>query len=71
LLKRTSYVAPHYAVFSSLPPLPSYVQIISSAPCSQTPPIYVLSLMLVNKLHTHNKQQVKLWLRIFYCFKIL
>jgi hypothetical protein len=35
-----SYKAPHYAVFSSLPPLPpSWVQIFPPppAPCSQTP----------------------------------
>jgi hypothetical protein len=37
LVKCTSYVATHYAVFSSLLPLPPfYVQIFPSAPCSQT-----------------------------------
>jgi hypothetical protein len=37
LVKCTSYEVPHYAVFSSLLPLPPIcVQILSSAPCSQT-----------------------------------
>jgi hypothetical protein len=41
LANRTSYEAPHYAVFTSLLPLPpSQLKIFSSAPCSQTPPIF-------------------------------
>jgi hypothetical protein len=36
-MKRTSYEAPPYAAFSSLPPIsPSYVQLFPSAPCSQS-----------------------------------
>jgi hypothetical protein len=38
LVKRTSYEAPHYAVFCSFPPLPpSYLQIFFSASWSQPP----------------------------------
>jgi len=38
MMKRTSYEAPHYAVFSSLTPHPPFqFQIFSSAPCSQHP----------------------------------
>jgi len=45
LVKSTSYEAPYYAVFSIFLPLPpSYVQIFSSAPCSQTSSICVLPL---------------------------
>jgi len=41
----TSYEAPHYAVFFSLPPiLPPLVQIFTSAPCSQMSSICVLPL---------------------------
>jgi len=57
LVRCTSYEAPHYAVFSSLPPLPpSEVQMFSSAPCSQTPPICVPSLLWQAKFHTHTKK---------------
>jgi len=36
-VKRASYEAPHYADFSSFPPVPpSWVKIFPSAPCSQT-----------------------------------
>jgi len=60
-MKRTSYEAPHYAVFSSFPPLPpSYVHIFTSAHCSETPSNYVLPLMSKTKFHAHTKQQVKL-----------
>jgi len=31
-MKRTSYEAPHYAVFSSLPPLPPYLDETFSSP---------------------------------------
>jgi hypothetical protein len=54
-----NYEAPH-EIFSSLPPLPPpYIQIFSSAPCSQIPSIYVPPLMWQAWFwfHTHTKQQ--------------
>ena len=46
LVRRTNYEAPHYAVFSSFLLLPaSYVQMPSSAPCSQKPSVFVLPLL--------------------------
>jgi hypothetical protein len=54
----TSYEAPHYAVFSNLPSLhPSWVQIFSSAPCSQTPSVYVLPL--INISHYQSKPRLQ------------
>jgi hypothetical protein len=42
----TSYEAPRYSVFSNLLSLhPTLVQIFSPAPCSQTPPVCVTSLI--------------------------
>jgi hypothetical protein len=42
----TSYKAPNYAAFSNLLSLHRFlVQIFSSAPCSQTPAVYVTPLM--------------------------
>jgi hypothetical protein len=39
--------SPRYAIFSILPsPHPSSVQISSSAPCSQTPSVYIPPLIL-------------------------
>jgi hypothetical protein len=60
LVKNTSYEAPHYAVFSNLPSLHlSPIQIFSSAPCSQTPSVYILPLMSETKFHTYTKLQEK------------
>jgi len=57
-VKRTISEDPHYAVFSILPPLPvSLVQIFSSAPCSQTPLIYVLPLTRETNFHTHKNNR--------------
>jgi hypothetical protein len=40
-VRSTNHEAPHYEVFSTpLLPSPSYVQILSSTPCSQTPSAY-------------------------------
>jgi hypothetical protein len=51
-VKRTSYEAPYYAVFSNLLSLHlSLIQIFSSAPCSQTPPVCVPPLMTEPKIH--------------------
>jgi len=53
-VKLTSYEAPHYAVFSSLPSLPpSYVKIYSSTPCSQTLSVYVLPLVRQGVSHPY------------------
>jgi hypothetical protein len=61
LANNTSYEPPHYAVFSNLPSLHiSSVQTFSSTPCSQTPSIYVLSLMSEIKFHTSIEPQAKL-----------
>jgi hypothetical protein len=46
LARSINYEAPHYAIFSNLLSCHlSSVQIFSSAPCSQTPSVYVPSLM--------------------------
>jgi hypothetical protein len=60
LAKSTSYGAPHYAVFSNLPSLHlSSVQIFSSAPCSQTTSVCVLTLMLETKFRNHREPQTE------------
>jgi hypothetical protein len=54
LLNGTSYEAPLYAVFFSLPPLrPPNVQIFSSAHSSGIPTIYLLSLLYVCVIFSH------------------
>jgi hypothetical protein len=64
--EQKNYEAPLYAIFSTLLSLQlSSVQIFSSAPCSQTLPIYVLPLILETKFLTHNKPQENLWFCIF------
>jgi hypothetical protein len=53
MTKSISYEALHYVLFSNHLSLhPSSVKIFSSAPCSQTPPVYVPPLMLETKFHT-------------------
>ena len=76
-VRSTNHLAPRYAV-SSIPPLPrpSYVQIFSSTPCSQTPSAFFPPAMSTTKFHTDTKQQAKLWfifniiLRNWYWFRI-
>jgi hypothetical protein len=62
LAKSTSYEAPHYAVLSNLLSLhSSSVQIFSSAPCPQTPSVYVPPLMSETKFHAiqnHRKNYI-------------
>jgi len=57
----TNHLAPRYAV-STIPPLPrpSWVQIFSSAPCSQTPLASFPPAMLATKFHTHTKTRTQL-----------
>jgi hypothetical protein len=65
-VKITSYEAPHYAVFSNLTSLNlSSIQIFSSAPCSQTPSVYVPPLISETKFHTHTRPNVN----IISCYK--
>jgi hypothetical protein len=61
LAKSIIYDASHYAVFSNLLLLcHSLVQVFSSAPCSQTPSVYISSLTSETKVDTHTRSQAKL-----------
>jgi hypothetical protein len=52
----TSYTAPRYAASSNLPSFyPSWVQIFSAAPCSQTPSVYIIAPISETKYRTHAK----------------
>jgi hypothetical protein len=65
LVKSTNYAAPHYAVFSVLLSVhPSQIQTFSSAPCSQTPSMYVLTFGTETKFQTHT-EQVRLYFGTF------
>jgi hypothetical protein len=58
LMKSTRSEAPHYVILSSLLLFhPSWVQIPSSAPCSQRAPVSIRLLTSETKFSTHEKQQ--------------
>src|SRR5215510_9861441 len=60
-VRSTDHLAPHYVIFSiPLLPRPSWAQILSSTPYSQTPLAYVPPSMSATKFHTHTGQQAKL-----------
>jgi hypothetical protein len=60
LARSSSYEASHYEILSNIWSLhPSSVQIFPSAPCSETPSVYVPPLMSETKFHTHTEIRVK------------
>jgi len=60
-VRSTDYSAHHYVIFSiPLLPRPSYAQIFSSTPYSQTPSVYIPPLTSATKFHTHTKHEAKL-----------
>ena len=71
-VRSTNHLAPRYAV-SSIPPLPrpSYVQIISSTPCSQTPSASFPPAISTTKFHTHTKTTDKIIVLYILNFKFL
>jgi hypothetical protein len=80
LMERTSYEAPHYAIFSSLPSLPpSKVRIFSLTTCSQTPSILCFSLSVRDQVSHPYKTTGKImglyilifkFLEIFVCLSV-
>jgi len=57
MMNRTSYEAPHYTVFYSLQAsLTYYVEMKSSATCSQTPSIHAFPLIVRDQDLAHTKQ---------------
>ena len=60
-VRSTDHLAPRYAISSITPlPRPSWVQIFSSAPCSQNPLASFPPAMSAIKFHTRTKQPEKL-----------
>ena len=61
-VRSTNHLAPRYEISSISPlPRPSYVQIFSSTPFSQTPSASFPPAMSTTKFHTHTKQHRKLY----------
>jgi hypothetical protein len=62
-----NHATPRYAAFSTLRPLhPSSIQVLSSAPYSQTPSVYVPPLVLETKFHSPAELQAKLVMYIHF-----
>ena len=61
LVRSTNHSAPHYIASSTpLLPHPSYAQVFSSVPYSQTPSACIPPSMSATKFHTHTTQQAEL-----------